>query len=125
MTTQHTPGPWTYNLTTGVVRSLAEDFPNCRQPVICDLRHWSHEDTTHIHPANARLIAAAPDLLEALKDALATIEDYLGYEHNGDPWTEDARSMGEMDVNDYKRDGRLVRARAAITKATGEIECKS
>ena len=56
-------------------------------------------------------------LLAALKEALATIEDYLDYEHNGDPWTEDARSMGEMDVNDYKRDGRLNRARAAIEKA--------
>ena len=56
-------------------------------------------------------------LLAALKEALATIEDYLDYEHNGDPWTEDARSMGEMDVNDYKRDGRLDRARAAIEKA--------
>jgi len=64
---KHTPGPWTYNLATGVVRSVADEFPNCRQPVICDLRRWPHEDTTYIDPANARLIAAAPDLLAALK----------------------------------------------------------
>ena len=94
MNTQHTPGPWTYNLTTGVVRSLAEDFPNCRQPVICDLRHWPHEDTTYIHPANARLIAAAPDLLEALQAVLANCMD----------------SKGLADA--YKQ------ARAAIAKAT-------
>lgn len=64
--------------------------------------------------------AAAPDLLEALKDALAVITDYLEYDHNGDPWTEDARIMGEMDINDYKRDGRLSRANAAIAKAEGK-----
>jgi hypothetical protein len=67
-----------------------------------------------------RLHEVNTELLEALKVALATIEDYLDYDHDGDPWTEDARSMGEMDVNDYKRDGRLDRARAAIAKATGE-----
>ena len=63
-----------------------------------------------------RLHEANQVMLEALKEAVATIEDYLDYDHNGDPWTEDARSMGEMDVNDYKRDGRLDRARSAIAK---------
>jgi len=58
------------------------------------------------------------ELLEALKEALATIEDYLEYDHNGDPWVEDARSMGEMDINDYKIDGRLENAREVIAKAT-------
>ena len=67
---KHTPGPWTYNLTMGVVRSVADEFSNCRQPVICDLRRWPHEDTTYIDPANARLITAAPDMLEAAKNAL-------------------------------------------------------
>jgi len=72
MSTQHTPGPWTFNLTTGVIRSISEEFPNCRQPVICDLRRWPSGDTTYIDSANAHLIAAAPDLLEALKDAVST-----------------------------------------------------
>jgi hypothetical protein len=70
MNTQHTPGPWTFNLTTGVIRSISEKFPNCRQPVICDLRRWPSGDTTYIDPANARLIAAAPDLLNALEMVL-------------------------------------------------------
>lgn len=69
--------------------------------------------------ANARLIASAPELLAALEAALLVIEDYLEYGHNGDPWTEDARTMGEMDINDYKHDGRLESARAVIAKATG------
>jgi hypothetical protein len=99
---KHTKGTW-----------LAIDrYVETKDKTICEVFGGNRED--------ARLIAAAPELLEALKGALATIEDYLAYNHNGDPWTEDARLMGEMDVNDYKRDGRLDRARAAIAKATGE-----
>ena len=67
-----------------------------------------------------RLHEVNVELLEALKGALATIKDYLAYDHNGDPWTEDARLMGEMDVNDYERDGRLDRANIVIVKAMGE-----
>lgn len=73
--------------------------------------------------ANAKFIAKACNshyqLVEALKDALAVIRDYLEYEHDGDPWAEDARAMGEMDIDDYKRDGRLDRAEA-ILAAAGE-----
>ena len=86
-----------------------EDFPS-----IVDLMNAA-STLRHLHEANT-------ELLEALKVALVTIEDYLDYDHDGDPWTEDARSMGEMDVNDYQRDGRLDRARAAIAKATGETQ---
>lgn len=50
----------------------------------------------------------------ALNEAVAVIADYLAYEHNGDPWKEDARAMGEMDINDYGRDGRLHRALALL-----------
>lgn len=46
-------------------------------------------------------------LKAALENAVAVINDYLAYEHNGDPWNEDARLMGEMEINDYGRDGRL------------------
>lgn len=71
--------------------------------------------------ANADFIVRAVNshaaLVVALKEALATIDDYLNYEHNGDPWTEDARAMGEMDIDDYSRDGRLDRARAALASA--------
>jgi len=53
-------------------------------------------------------------LREALRGAVATITDYIEYEHDGDPWTEDARAMGEMDIDDYATDGRLAAAREAL-----------
>lgn len=53
-------------------------------------------------------------LREVLAGALAVIDDYLAYDHNGDPWTEDARTMGEMDIDDYKHDGRRDAAHAAL-----------
>lgn len=46
-------------------------------------------------------------LRSALEAAVETIQDYLAYSHDGDPWEEDSRAMGEMDINDYGRDGRL------------------
>jgi hypothetical protein len=63
---------------------------------------------------NAELRTQREALAEALSGALATIEDYLGYSLDGDPWKEDARLLGEMDINDYGKDGRIVRARAAL-----------
>jgi hypothetical protein len=56
MSTQHTPGPWKTNGDPYV--STADGK---RSIAFCDTRH-GHEDR-----ANARLIAAAPELLEALK----------------------------------------------------------
>ena len=64
-----------------------------------------------------RACNAHDQLVTALQEALSVIDDYIAYEHNGDPWTEDARAMGEMDIDDYSRDGRLEAARAALTAA--------
>ena len=59
------------------------------------------------------------DLLHVLKQAVSTIQDYLAYKHDGDPWEEDARVMGEMDINAFGSDGRLDAALAVIAKAEG------
>ena len=60
------------------------------------------------------------DLLEKhLGESLAVITDYLEYEHDGDPWTEDARLMCEMDINFFERDGGLKAARAALQEGNG------
>ena len=36
------------------------------------------------------------ELREALSVCVDAITEYHEYEHDGDPWTEDARAMGEM-----------------------------
>lgn len=71
-------------------------------------------------PIQKEAAALIDDLTDALEAAVSTIEDYLAYEHSGDPWVEDARAMREMDIDDYKRDGRLERARASLRRAKGE-----
>ena len=72
------------------------------------------------YEATGTLIAAAPELLEALEMLMPAIDDYINYKHNGDPWIEDARAMGEMDLNEMQKDGRLDKIRAAIAKATNQ-----
>ena len=62
--------------------------------------------------------APVADLANALQEALSVIEDYLDYSHDGDPWSEDARTMGEMDINEYQRDGRLEKARDTLARNT-------
>ena len=96
--TKHTPGPWTYSkeqTTNGhahmVRQSSGESVANVR----------SHNRPTEEAQANARLIAAAPELLEALKAVLH--------------FDSDPSIPGE-----YKHDITIARkVRAAIAKATG------
>lgn len=75
--TDHTPGPWI------AVESLVytASSPNCmgwKQLADCRGVEGAYFDATHIDQrvrfANAHLIAAAPDLLEALEDAAHSIE---------------------------------------------------
>ena len=55
-------------------------------------------------------------LAGALKEALDVIEDYLNYQHSGDPYEEDARAMGEMGIDEYKRSGAFDKARSLIER---------
>jgi len=59
--TKHTPGPWAVNDGQEVV---ADDGAGTRLLCRCHAGHYEERS------ANARLIAAAPDLLAALKVAL-------------------------------------------------------
>ena len=66
MSKQHTPGPWK-------VRNSREVF--CGNKRVCSANAASREplnmkDDLDVSSANARLIAAAPDLLESLKLAV-------------------------------------------------------
>ena len=89
MTTQHTPGPWVvcdYELGLKAIST-----PNIK-----------HYPATEIDAADARLIAAAPELLAVLEEIVKAIDFERGASE-----TEDAERL-------------LIAARAAIAKATGE-----
>lgn len=93
----HTPGPWRVGDAGGTVFGPkgTGSFPEVVATVM----------TTHGRKkANARLIAAAPDLLEALHDCLTIVQD----EYDEDPEPEELTS--------WKR--AIDAARAAIAKAT-------
>ncbi len=65
MANKHTPGPWYFDTDE---RSICRGEENGRVRV-CQIDDISREDN-----ANARLIAAAPDLLEALRDMVSDHE---------------------------------------------------
>lgn len=58
MKTTHTPGPWGLRHSGKTVVSLPHTSPEAREVIACSI-----ENT-----ANARLIAAAPELLDALEE---------------------------------------------------------
>lgn len=69
MAAQHTPGPWITGHNVYGHSRLA--VMNPRNVIIAEVTDWPNEDTTE---ANALLIAAAPELLEALEDIVARNE---------------------------------------------------
>ena len=100
MTTQHTPGPWKIGeITGGQDGGIWAEIDGQGHSGIAQVV-WKMEDDerTPRCEANARLIAAAPDLLEALQQ----ISDY-------------ARTDGDIIAQHLAGI-----ARAAIAKTTGE-----
>jgi hypothetical protein len=98
----HTPGPWgldTLKTSCGICHKIGP-FPykpdrQCHACVYVDYPGDGAIERELL--ANARLIAASPDLLEALQNLIAAVEE------------PDSDSLME-----------LIQARAAIRKATGE-----
>ena len=97
-----TPGPWRFDeqttLSGGPVFYIAQDDNAKYTPNYSDVSQTCSGELKHIQKANAQLIAAAPDLLEALQELV-----FL-YEHD----------EGCRELTEYKR------AKAAISKALGE-----
>ena len=98
---KHTPAPWHVGIGNGEGsifsdsgRTRLEDGGTTLYPICSYNRGWNADEDA----ANARLIAAAPDMYHALQDLIA----YLG-----------------VDV-DNGLDELLTNARDAIAKATGE-----
>lgn len=67
--TQHTPGPWTVDVSLpGIV-----EIRDSEKRMLCTVYapdYTNHPVTAEEAEANANLIAAAPELLEALEDAV-------------------------------------------------------
>lgn len=68
---KHTPGPWVICHDTEYNRICIDDSNGNRFAPICQI---SLKDTTDEYLANASLIAAAPEMLEALEYAQECIE---------------------------------------------------
>ena len=101
METKHTPGPWTLGKGKVTIRETRETgskgfIARCHMPG--EWRYRSEEESE----ANARLIAAAPELMEAL-DTLTLVVGMTPIKGNLEALQE-AQDM----------------ARAAIKKATGQ-----
>jgi hypothetical protein len=76
--TLHTPGPWKIATFDGPNQYASIEAEN-ESVRICDIPSWPC--AVYEMRANARLIAAAPDLLDALDWALRQIEDDLDPDH--------------------------------------------
>ncbi|MDZ5813883.1 hypothetical protein U4I65_02380 [Stenotrophomonas maltophilia] len=98
MSSKHTPGPWGIEQTddTNWIGFMRPDGRKV-ELIVCTTQrdNFFKPDVQDKNDANARLIAAAPELLEALKDAVCAL-DCCGKDY---PAAE--------------------KARAAIAKATG------
>lgn len=113
---QHTPGPWFWKnatATSGKLNTVSvQEIYADRGEHIYEMVAYTTENVfgsdTRIGgtDANARLIAAAPDLLDALHSALPFVEDALDSQYYK------AESVRKV----------LAQIRAAIAKAMGETK---
>lgn len=104
-----TPGPWkiindrglqivSSDLKTVIARVAAhkKDERRCHSTTNTD--HFTRE-------ANARLIAAAPDLLAALESVMADIREYLNWDGDG---VEGADDPAAFFIKEYKNAERII-----------------
>lgn len=115
MTTTHTPGPWQSSEMTMIAKDWAAlnrgklNIVVRGSDVIAAV--WCGDDRNTTEAANARLIAAAPDMIEALRQAEVALASEL-----------DMRNAAD-DVQDAKYHVPVAPAleavRAAIAKAEG------
>lgn len=106
MTSTHTPGPWIPVAVEGGWDGVAEN--ENRNSVICALRLNN--------PANARLIAAAPELLDLLGRVAYHMEGGIRMEYPASP-EESPQPASEWD---HEADRLAGEARRLLAKATGD-----
>jgi hypothetical protein len=99
---RHTPGPWKiepcFNAGEKIAYAIESDGGENPPAYIADVMISAHYPKEEVATANARLIAAAPELLEACKMAILSCDDPEYFEK----WS--------------------MKMRAAIAKATGGEE---
>lgn len=127
MSTTHTPGPWRLDLSqTGLLVHVLDQHQDengggCIAAVYARTRVCERGRSVGVvdEPtgmANARLIAAAPDLLAALQGALLALESV---DRNRSVIDDLCRRAGMPSLGWCSIDAAMPRARAAIAKATG------
>lgn len=120
MSAQHTPGPWFVVERVQAGPAAFEEGQGCFQIVdnerpdlantLCSRYRWP--ERADEMRANARLIAAAPDLLEALREMVAA-DDWISAATLTDDPGRDGEHAGE------RMERAIEAARAAIAKAQG------
>jgi hypothetical protein len=108
----HTPGPWEVGETDG----LWITGPDREEPVICDLVPRDADCYTEEDEANARLIAAAPDLLEEHTEWAAILGAALLLTLQGD-YSEVDRLARDMRI--HFPDGAPALVSSVIARAEG------
>lgn len=107
---KHAPGPWALNESVYGDNFMAVSAPNHGELATVVIRmsepSWGERQKTEELEANARLIAAAPELLGALEMAVKHYEEWAS-----------ARQPHDLDEASLPW---LAPARAAIAKARGE-----
>ena len=102
----------------------------CGAEVSVDTSHL--KTTCQMHKAklnvcdkwNTRTESTQLDQVTKERDEFASIarallkaaKQYIDYEHDGDPWSEDARQMGEMEINDLYNEGKLDEFKAKLNQ---------
>jgi hypothetical protein len=98
----HTPGPWASSFKTNKTKNLGVYGRNGHLLATLDVHQLSSTEVILRRKADARVMAAAPDLLEALRDVLKYVEH-----------AENMVAPGMFGIG-------ISKARAAITKAEGQ-----
>lgn len=79
----YTPGPWVYKghgvIVGGPFRQFTNGQAQSQIAMVCLMTESATEDPSAEREANARLIAAAPALVEALKEAREEIKCFGDY----------------------------------------------
>lgn len=128
MKTQHTPGPWEIDATDCpiIINGSNQDGPDCVCTIPISAPSFTYAYTAEVALSNAQLIAAAPELLDALK-ALARLPietcprcDGTGQREHGGINEACGQCGGTGKETGNPHPDEILQARAAIAKATSE-----